>query len=85
MNTDQLEEMFEHFDWQKVHETMTMLNWVWYGSGVPSIPEMKGVVAGLAARMNRQDDLTFIGTGGFVLRRELGGYTLSFELATWNC
>lgn len=84
MNAYRLEEMLECFDWQKVHETMTSLNWVWYGSGVPSIPEMKGVVAGLAARMQREN-LSFIGTGGFVLRQELGGYTLSFELATWNC
>jgi hypothetical protein len=38
---DMINEVLAHFDFEKVHETMTLLNWTWAGEGIPSIKQLK--------------------------------------------
>jgi len=39
---DMINEVLANFDFDKVHKTMTLLNWVWAGSdGVPTKAELK--------------------------------------------
>ena len=40
--SDMVNEVLAHFDFEKVHKTMTLLNWKWFDkAGVPSISDLK--------------------------------------------
>jgi len=36
-----IKEILEQFDFEKCQKVMTLLNWYWYGIGVPTIERMK--------------------------------------------
>jgi len=38
---DMVNEVLAHFDFEKVNETMTLLNWSWAGEGIPSVKQLK--------------------------------------------
>ena len=38
---DMVNEVLAHFDFEKVHKTMTALDWKWADVGIPSIREIK--------------------------------------------
>lgn len=38
---DMINEILAWFDFEKVHKTMTALNWTWAGEGVPTIRSLK--------------------------------------------
>ena len=37
---DMINEVLAHFDFEKVHTTMYLLNWTWAGEGVPNIKKL---------------------------------------------
>jgi hypothetical protein len=38
---ERISDIMVEFDFQKVHEAMTALDWVWFGIGIPSINELR--------------------------------------------
>lgn len=38
---DMINEVLAHFDFERVHETMTALKWSWAGKGTPTIRDLK--------------------------------------------
>ena len=36
-----IEDVLEHFDFEKCHYAMTALKWHWFGRGIPSIEDLK--------------------------------------------
>lgn len=36
-----IEDVLEHFDFEKCHYVMTKLRWFWFGRGVPTIEDLK--------------------------------------------
>ena len=39
--SDMINEVLAHFDFEKVHNVMKAINWTWAGEGVPSIKVLK--------------------------------------------
>ena len=70
----EIDDAIEHFDFEKVHKTMQVLNWQWYHPGendtkVPSIDEIKKRAKELLQEAAESAVLTkdeyVIATGGF--------------------
>jgi len=38
---DQIDHIMDHFDWERVLETMQALNWTWGREKTPGVPDMK--------------------------------------------
>jgi hypothetical protein len=36
-----IEDVLEHFDFEKCHYAMTALKWHWFGQGVPTVEDLK--------------------------------------------
>ncbi len=89
-----IETILDEFDFEKVHQAMTALNWTWATSaGVPTIGEMRRCARMLLnyvknADSDEPDYMT--ATGGFHASRNLYPgdakryYSLSFVLREWN-
>ena len=82
----QIDEIMDWFDFDKVHEVMTLLNWEWASAkGIPSIQEIR---AGARARLREAADRGFCSTGGFTAQRvddkDWVRMKLYFEVASWD-
>lgn len=78
------EEIMKNFDFKKVHQIITFLDWKWYIDGedrIPSIPELKS-----QARKMIEDAFDGIcySTGGFETENYKGLLTLKFCLEEWS-
>lgn len=67
---ERIDEIMEYFDFEKVHSVMTMMNWEWRDSGVPSIDELKQTARHYldTALDNCHRQTYFTGSGGFTVR-----------------
>lgn len=74
--------ILKNFDFEKVHEVMNHLNWVWYNNEeykVPSVKELKRTAKELIKEIKKAD-VDCISTGGFEVRKDEDIITLQFVL-----
>lgn len=79
-----IDEIMDNFDFGRVHEVMTALDWTWHDSaGVPDMGTLRRT-----ARRQLRDCITrrHGGSGGFVvdIDRDEGGLSLSFVVESWD-
>lgn len=81
----QIQEIVKFFDWQKVHKTMTALNWTWGDDkNVPGIGELVQTAVSLLDTVAEGDGkYSSSSTGGFVASIEDGNLDLSFVVCSW--
>lgn len=82
-----IDEIMDWFDFDKVHDVMTHLNWDWRDKGTPSIQEIKHTVRKLLKEAIMEK--TTVGTGGFYVEYESNekgeALNLSFVVTEWFC
>ena len=74
--------ILKNFDFEKVHEVMNHLNWVWYNNEeykVPSVKELKRTAKELIKQIKKAD-VDCISTGGFEVRKNEDRIILQFVL-----
>jgi len=85
----QKKQLMKEFDFKKIHEVMTFLNWTWYFEDVPSIEDLKNRVEELsneciARYVNRKykygSDRMYVATGGFIVDIWRDQLWISFKL-----
>ena len=81
-----IEHILDNFDFEKVHETMTSLDWTWHSTdGVPEIPDLRKEARRLLKDVaKRKENKFFISTGGFQVYKEGGYLELKFVIAEWD-
>lgn len=70
---DVIDEIMESFNFEKVHNVMTLLGWKWFGrsgSKVPSIKEIKETAMFVLKDLESNSENIASGTGGFEARRQ---------------
>jgi len=93
-------EIIQHFDWERVHQCMKAMNWVWGDGRVPDIPRMKETVRGLFKDTfahlkdgkneiddndHGGDDSWYVSTGGFrVTLQDRKRLELAFIVSDWE-
>lgn len=79
-----VKKIIEEFDFGKVHDVMTHLNWIWYNEGVPNIAKLIILASELLekvyfeAEKNRED--SFRSTGGFEAEAFYDGHNIKLQL-----
>lgn len=84
---DQIEEIMDEFNFHRVHDVMTHLNWRWWDCGeVPSVSRMRKVARDLLKEVSKGDsDVVSLATGGFCAYRYYGHtLKLAFEVTQWS-
>jgi hypothetical protein len=90
---EQIQEIINEFDFEKVNKTMIALDWIWAGSkthnSIPSIYELKQEAKRLlkdaAEGMLKHDtDYYFVSTGGFCATSSELGLKLEFIVSEWD-
>lgn len=74
--------ILKNFDFEKVHEVMNHLNWVWFKEGerkVPTVKELKKTAKELIKEIKKLD-VDVISTGGFEVRKDEDAIILQFVL-----
>lgn len=74
--------ILKNFDFEKVHEVMNHLNWVWYNENerkVPTVKELKKTAKELIKEIKKLD-VDVISTGGFEVRKDEDAIILQFVL-----
>lgn len=74
--------ILKNFDFEKVHEVMNHLNWVWYNEDerkVPTVKELKKTAKELIKEIKKLD-VDVISTGGFEVRKDEDAIILQFVL-----
>lgn len=74
--------ILKNFDFEKVHEVMNHLKWVWYDNDeykVPTVKELKRSAKELIKQIKKAD-VDCIATGGFEVRKDKDIITLQFVL-----
>lgn len=68
-----------YFNWKRVHDVMTFLNWEWKGDGVPSI---ETIISSARQRLFEvwEKEISGQSSGGFSAGYENGELWLSFTL-----
>lgn len=89
MLRDDLKQIMENFDFNKVHSVMKLLDWKWYSEHangmVPTIDEMKECVCDLfESGMKQQSEDFEISTGGFTLSLYNNCLSLEFILESYE-
>lgn len=74
-----INKVIKDFDFTKVHKTMVIFDWKWFGH-VPEIPEMKSTAQRLLHEVLDDDNCFAMGTGGFEASKRGRELTLSFCL-----
>jgi hypothetical protein len=79
-------EIFENFDWERVHKAMIATNWVWsFGKDNYGIPDVntikKHAYTYLKEAFEKQSQVS---TGGFTAKYEDGNLSLAFTLEEWE-
>lgn len=86
----QIDEIMNWFDFDRVHRTMVALNWKWADceTGVPEVGHIRERALALLREVVEQGDghqQYYIETGGFRAERVDGLLKLSFSVSTWEC
>jgi hypothetical protein len=74
--------ILKNFDFEKVHEVMNHLKWVWCNNEeykVPSVKDLKRTAKELIKQIKKVD-VDCIATGGFEVRKDKDSITLQFVL-----
>ena len=82
-------EIEEKFDWNKVYQTMKLLDWHWQNKGIPSISELKKTAYELlkdAVKYSKKPEANSAtaGAGGFRATCENGDLSLEFILESYD-
>lgn len=82
---EQIDEIMDYVNFNRIHTAMTALNWTWAPSnGVPEVPELRQQ-ARYYLNLLVTEDLSYAGSGGFTARKDSDGYlSLTFELEYWD-
>ena len=95
--SEAINDIVEHFNWDRVHKAMIALNWTWHDSGgeAPSLGALFKCAIDLlhraydGAEMHREDYM--VATGGFRAQayvdsdtKEIIELKLAFELCSWE-
>ena len=77
-------EILENFNWGKVHQTMTALNWTWEENEVPTIGKLISEAKRLCEEVYERGG--GVGTGGFLARyyKNDDVMTLKFIVEEWQ-
>lgn len=81
---EQIEEIMDEFDFDKVQRVMKFLDWKWFGAedGIPRVAELRREARRL---LNGVQNRSYIATGGFVARKDkFGRLSLAFEVTSWD-
>ena len=85
---DKIEEIIEHFDFEKVLDVMKHLDWKWSignENRTPNIPELKSRARDvLQDVVDDQHTFWSISTGGFCARKQKNNLELVFQLTRWT-
>jgi len=90
---DQIDEIMDWFEFEKVHEAMVATQWKWYDGdnefGVPTLQQLKKKARSLLRTVAEAKEPDYISaTGGFYARKETFEgkpyLRLSFEVANWE-
>jgi len=78
-----LEICLSRFDFEKVHRTMTKINWEWHNTGVPTIEQLEATAEQLLRSANKdaqenESKASTHATGGFQAVYADETFTLSF-------
>jgi len=94
-----IDELLENFNWEKVHQTMKILDWKWVSSktesGVPSIGELftksRKMLYDVVSLADQKKEDCLIATGGFIAyafydnsTKQIYHLKLAFEVTSWN-
>ncbi len=79
---DQIEHINENFDWIKVHDAMTALQWTWAMSG--GVPTLGDITAHAIDLLIRVKPNNFIYCGGFKAENNYGVLSLAFIVSDWD-
>lgn len=77
---EKIEFVLQHFNFERIQSVMKAINWTWFDSHVPSIPEMKEMATELMRHVIECPDWIFCSSGGFVARFHNEDLSLSFEI-----
>lgn len=79
-----IDEIMRNFDFARVQRVMTALNWKWADQdAVPTETELRREADRLLCILD--EELTFVGCGGFQAERHADGtYELRFVLTEWQ-
>lgn len=81
-----IKKILKNFDFEKVHDVMTHLNWTWYDTDgkAPSIDQLKELAKRLLNEVSEKEEFYTLHTGGFkATRYENGTLQLEFVLTDW--
>jgi len=78
----QIEYIMAHFDFEKVHKVMTLLDWQWLGpKGYGEVPSIEWIKKAARRRLERSKENQTLRGGGFCVANHGGNLMLSFEVA----
>jgi hypothetical protein len=86
---EHIDDVMDHFDFERVHKTMVALDWVWLRAenGIPEPWELRKAARRMLKEVWRTDSGT-IATGGFRAEamhdEDEESLTLTFEVAQWT-
>jgi hypothetical protein len=80
---EQVEEIMEHFQWERVRSVMLHLDWKW-GDDTPSIYRMMKRTRELLTDVWGCGDESQCSAGGFTARRDYGHLRLLFAVGDWD-
>jgi hypothetical protein len=87
---EQIQDIMEEFDFDKVWNTMRFLKWEWRGQGIPNIHQLKEAAAGhlrsAAEYFHNSDERAdvLVGSGGLEASYSNYGMRLKFVLEDWD-
>lgn len=85
-----IQEIMDNFDWEKCHQTMSLIGWEWHFVGIPTIFDLKdcakklidSAIEGVKKPEIRYDTYYFCATGGLkaIAWKNRYGHIVSVEL-----
>lgn len=81
-----IKKILKHFDFEKVHNVMTHLNWSWHDTDgkAPSIDQLKELANRLLSQVAEEEGFYSSATGGLkAIKYENGSLELEFILTGW--
>jgi hypothetical protein len=83
---EQVEEILVEFDFGKVYRVMHFLNWHWYDSHLPYIPDFHQLSVHAQKLLEEVSEYSScrIACGGFLAENREGRLSLKFVVANWN-
>lgn len=86
MRGKEIEQIMERFDFQKVHEYMLSVNWIWAFEGVPSVQSLRKTARSLLQDVVKSPrEASNSCTGGFHAHKwPWGELELIFAIEDWQ-